>query len=370
MSKMTEEEIIDKTAIAVSAADDFTGNDDEVDVDDDDEVDVDVDVDVDNDTKDTNTTNAAAVSIQQYPTLNSTSSSSPVSSASAFQRLQDRFELYGWTPNPKTLTYDELYMDIVFLITRSVNADGQQGHMGALIVRPPSNSSDTNTNDIFNKDKNDSNSNNDENDNTETELVAATSSSLKIVEQEQEQDDDNNNDEDEDNAIITNFDERQFYENIVGIGTNTSLFNNNECTSDIHAEINALGEVCRRQNQSTSENCTAYITIPPCKRCFAALVTFGIKRIVTRQQSSKLIQDTAVKYGIECKHFNQTEKRNQMIRINKLVNPNQTDEELMKITEQMQFKRKVRKAERQLSSSKRREHQQQQQQQHHPPPRQ
>ena len=46
-----------------------------------------------------------------------------------------KFELYGWKPDPQ-LTRDELYLDIVFLITRSVQGDGKQGHMGALIVRP------------------------------------------------------------------------------------------------------------------------------------------------------------------------------------------------------------------------------------------
>ena len=46
-----------------------------------------------------------------------------------------KFELYGWKPD-QNLTLDELYLDIVFLITRSTQTDGRQGHMGALIVRP------------------------------------------------------------------------------------------------------------------------------------------------------------------------------------------------------------------------------------------
>ena len=146
------------------------------------------------------------------------------------------FDLYGWKPDP-TLSDDENYMDIVFLITRNRSRDlGQQGHMGCLIVRQ----------------SNESNGN---------QSTDEQSHSDKI------------------------------YQGILGAATNTPLFGTKECTSDIRkfllynpgvrsidetvmnikknvsfffkmkdAEIVALGQACRA-SQST-ESCTAYITIP------------------------------------------------------------------------------------------------------------
>eukprot|EP00551_Chaetoceros_affinis_P018134 CAMPEP_0203743274 /NCGR_PEP_ID=MMETSP0092-20131115/59360_1 /ASSEMBLY_ACC=CAM_ASM_001090 /TAXON_ID=426623 /ORGANISM="Chaetoceros affinis, Strain CCMP159" /LENGTH=151 /DNA_ID=CAMNT_0050630569 /DNA_START=9 /DNA_END=464 /DNA_ORIENTATION=- len=46
-------------------------------------------------------------------------------------------------------------------------------------------------------------------------------------------------------------------------------------------------------NIATTKNATAYITMPPCKRCFAALVKAGIKKIVTRHSCPKMIQNVA-----------------------------------------------------------------------------
>ena len=219
-----------------------------------------------------------------------------------------KFELYGWKPDPE-LTEDELYLDIVFLITRSTQDDGRQGHMGALIVRP--------------------------NSNTRSYFHSNSGGSVACIECPTPE---MNN---EKNKGTSTFDEMQFFRNILGAGTNTPLFDRNECTSDIHAEINALGEACR--SWQSTENCTAYITIPPCKRCFAALVTFGVRRIVTRQASPSLIRDTCQKRGIEVKHLSQDEKRKQMQRINKLVNPGRSDQELMEIAESVKIKRQERK---------------------------
>jgi deoxycytidylate deaminase len=84
----------------------------------------------------------------------------------------------------------------------------------------------------------------------------------------------------------------RIFPNIVGAATNTPLFDGMDVTSDIHAEINALALVCR-SSQST-EGCTAYIPIHTCQRCFAALVTFGIRRIVCRRESTLLNCQTAV----------------------------------------------------------------------------
>ncbi|CAE7717551.1 comEB [Symbiodinium sp. CCMP2592] len=52
--------------------------------------------------------------------------------------------------------------------------------------------------------------------------------------------------------------------------------------SDLHAEVNAIGR-CARLGRST-EGSSVYITMPPCKRCFMALVAAGVRRIVTRKE--------------------------------------------------------------------------------------
>jgi len=100
---------------------------------------------------------------------------------------------------------------------------------------------------------------------------------------------------------------------IISVANNRPLFS--ECDSDIHAEIAALGEACR--SGTRTQNATAYITMPPCKKCFAALTVAGIRRIVTRYDPTQKIRETAVKNNIEfIKLSNHTE---QMTRINTLV---------------------------------------------------
>lgn len=70
--------------------------------------------------------------------------------------------------------------------------------------------------------------------------------------------------------------------------------------SDAHAEINALGH-CAQRGVCTKGG-TAYITMPPCKRCFAALASAGIRRIVSRkdfkEQGTKDMKLTATALGI------------------------------------------------------------------------
>jgi len=224
-----------------------------------------------------------------------------------------KFELYGWKPDPK-LTRDELYLDIVFLITRSTQDDGRQGHMGALIVSPE-----------------------DDNLLLPSGNITGVNTCIECPKEAEE-----TSDEAEiSSTLAAKFDETKFFDEILGAGTNTPLFDNNECTSDIHAEINALGEACK--SRQSTQDCTAYITIPPCKRCFAALVTFGIKRIVTRQASPPIIRDTCHKQGIECKNLTHEERRTQMQRINALVNPGKSDADLMEIAESVKQKRQERK---------------------------
>ena len=86
-----------------------------------------------------------------------------------------------------------------------------------------------------------------------------------------------------------------FFESIISVATNKPLFTDKD--SDVHAEIAALGGASRRGDRT--ENATAYITMPPCKRCFAALVVSGIRRIVTRLAPPKAIEEGARRHKIE-----------------------------------------------------------------------
>eukprot|EP00980_Cylindrotheca_fusiformis_P000171 scaffold26_cov117-Cylindrotheca_fusiformis.AAC.12 len=64
--------------------------------------------------------------------------------------------------------------------------------------------------------------------------------------------------------------------------------------------------------------------MPPCKRCFAALVVAGVKRIVTRRISPKTITSCAEKESIEMVTLPQEMLDKQTERLNTLVygNPN------------------------------------------------
>lgn len=103
-------------------------------------------------------------------------------------------------------------------------------------------------------------------------------------------------------------------EKIISIATNRPLFG--EDTSDVHAEVAAIGETSRR-GLGPTEHATAYITMPPCKRCFGALVAAGIRRIVTRLDPPKVIQDGASRNKIELVTFRDHDK--QTSRINTLI---------------------------------------------------
>mmetsp|Transcript_29286 Transcript_29286/g.38283 ORF Transcript_29286/g.38283 Transcript_29286/m.38283 type:complete len:185 (-) Transcript_29286:192-746(-) len=141
--------------------------------------------------------------------------------------------------------------------------------------------------------------------------------------------------------------ERQFFEKIIGAGTNSPLFH--EADSDIHAEIACLGQACR--NRRSAEGCTAYITIPPCKRCFAALVSFGVKRILSRQSPPALICDAAKRHGIDIIFFTQDTNRKQMKRINELFNKGVTDHDLMDMAEKRKKWREAKRSARQNKKS-------------------
>ena len=100
---------------------------------------------------------------------------------------------------------------------------------------------------------------------------------------------------------------------IISVAINRSLYQ--EGRSDIHAEISALGSACRQGTKT--EGCSVYITMPPCKNCFGALVTAGVKRIVTRLKCLEPVLGAANKHGIELVVLDKGEER--MARINQLI---------------------------------------------------
>ena len=81
---------------------------------------------------------------------------------------------------------------------------------------------------------------------------------------------------------------------ILCVANNMPLFK--QKTSDIHAEIYAMGKAARQG--IVLENCTAYITMPPCKNCFAALYSAGFKRIVSNKKADQMLCETAAKHAI------------------------------------------------------------------------
>lgn len=82
---------------------------------------------------------------------------------------------------------------------------------------------------------------------------------------------------------------------IVSVANNSSVYK--EKDSDNHAEINALGEAAKH-GRSTLGAC-AVVTMPPCKRCFGALLASGISRIVTTKKFLEPIASVAKRENIE-----------------------------------------------------------------------
>ena len=169
------------------------------------------------------------------------------------------YELYGWQPDAG-LSNDENFMDLCMIVTRSSKL--KQGSMACILVNE-----------------------------------------AKGQQQQQQQ-------REQPNAIATTDDA---CEAIVSLANNRSLFS--ERDSDVHAEIAALGEACR--SGIPTQNATAYITMPPCKRCFAALTVAGIRRIVTRYGPSPKLEETATRNNIDWIKIPYQEE--QMARINTLI---------------------------------------------------
>lgn len=201
-----------------------------------------------------------------------------------------QFDMHGWKPDP-SLPDDENYMDAVILITR--NSSCPQGGMGCVLVRP-------------------------------------SSGSRRGAEDDWQQQVDL---------------QRRLYGSVIAASTNAPLFT--ESDSDVHAEIGALGQASRLGNSTLGS--TAYITMPPCKRCFASLVVSGVKRIVSRRSPSPAIAAVAKQKGIEMADLAETAKE-QQDRVNSLINNGRgsgvgkTREELEELAVQRKRRREERKA--------------------------
>mmetsp|Transcript_24722 Transcript_24722/g.50726 ORF Transcript_24722/g.50726 Transcript_24722/m.50726 type:complete len:233 (-) Transcript_24722:1923-2621(-) len=206
--------------------------------------------------------------------------------ASRCPRLCSSFNLHGWRPDP-SLTDDENYMDMVLLITRSSTCK-TSGRVGCVLV--------------------------------DTAIISSTSNG--------------------ENETVEEL-EMRLFGCIIGAATNSPLFAPTD--SDIHAEISCLGQACNSNH--AVRGCTAYITIAPCKRCFAALVAFRIGRIVSRQLPPQLISDCAARNGIQVDELTREMNRKQMARINGLINTGRSDEELMEYVQRRKKWREQRKRE-------------------------
>lgn len=165
----------------------------------------------------------------------------------------DDFELHGWRPDP-SISFDDNVMDLVMLVTRTSKC--RQGSMACILVKPSGSKTNVNNGD---------------------DLLEVVRSS------------------------------------IVSVSTNLSLFKAKN--SDVHAEIGALGAACRKGIQT--EGCSAYITMPPCRACFGALVAAGIERIVLRMPCLEPVSSVAEKQGIELVVLGKSDDRTG--RINTLI---------------------------------------------------
>jgi len=94
-------------------------------------------------------------------------------------------------------------------------------------------------------------------------------------------------------------------ERIVSVSTNRSLYKPNE--SDIHAEIAALGQAASA-GRATAD-CSAYITMPPCRKCFGALLVAGVTRIVSSYQFPNYLTEVAATNGIEMQSVDDVKKQ-------------------------------------------------------------
>jgi deoxycytidylate deaminase len=79
------------------------------------------------------------------------------------------------------------------------------------------------------------------------------------------------------------------------VANNSSVYR--DCDSDNHAEINAIGEAAK--TGKATNGCTIFITMPPCKRCFGAIIAAGIRRIISTRTVLEPIATIAKDQNVE-----------------------------------------------------------------------
>ncbi len=231
-----------------------------------------------------------------YPMLSTNSHECPSAQSSAASSDAvtcgplSKFEHRGYRPSA-ILSDDENYMDIVMIITRSSML--RQGSMGCVLVRP--------------------------------KVTADGERQVANVDSQQH----------DDGGI------RNILGRIIAAATNTSLFQPND--SDVHAEINAIGQVAKRNNlaqthelahanvaEVSTQGATAYITMPPCRRCFGALYASGIKRIVSRLEHPSILRKAAREVGIDMSCLTHQQLADQKVRLDQLFARGSIDNDVLK----------------------------------------
>eukprot|EP00548_Thalassiothrix_antarctica_P011364 CAMPEP_0194155308 /NCGR_PEP_ID=MMETSP0152-20130528/63983_1 /TAXON_ID=1049557 /ORGANISM="Thalassiothrix antarctica, Strain L6-D1" /LENGTH=166 /DNA_ID=CAMNT_0038862055 /DNA_START=92 /DNA_END=592 /DNA_ORIENTATION=- len=92
-----------------------------------------------------------------------------------------------------------------------------------------------------------------------------------------------------------NQEDSELLERIISVTNNTAVYK--ERDSDNHAEINAIGEAAKYGRPTL--DATAVITMPPCKRCFGALLSSGISQIVTTKPLFEPLCTVAERKGVK-----------------------------------------------------------------------
>ena len=145
------------------------------------------------------------------------------------------YPIFNWRPNPD-ISRDENYLDLLMLVTR--NSTCKQGSMACFLIE---------------------------------------GSEFK------------------DNDMKNNLTAESYISSIISCNNNTWMYRRNH--SDVHAEICAISSAARRGVRT--DGCCAFITMPPCKKCFSALVEAGVQRIVSRFESAQDVLKVAQRVGIE-----------------------------------------------------------------------
>jgi deoxycytidylate deaminase len=149
---------------------------------------------------------------------------------------------------------------------------------------------------------------------------------------------------------------RSVYDGIISVSTNLPFYSEND--SDVHAEVAALGRAARAG--VATDEATAYITMPPCKKCFSALTVSGVSRIVTRLAVPPAIAAAASQHGVQMVQLETSSSssgggggdRQRRERLNLLIHGNAEGNHSLQDQEGIEEQRKRRKQQRQERKQK------------------